>query len=133
MKKKSRLVVHNETSVEHTNEKSGASPYRQYVESLHAEEPAAANPDTLEDTPSNKLWGSNTPPKLAELIIERFTDGNGYFPVLSKRQNDVLRLRLLGMTVTEIGKELKLDKRRVATYLSRIQSRLKRLIKTLDY
>lgn len=111
---------------------SGASPANTWAE-RHGMESASANPDILEDTGSNKLWGSSTPPQLASLIIERFADAKGDFPILSKRQNDVLRLYLQGMEATDIGRELKLDKRRVSTYLQRIQRRFKRLLKSVDF
>lgn len=110
-----------------------ANPYSRWREQEGGREPSTANPDTLEDTDSNKLWGSGTRPELAELIIERFADEKGYFPALSRKQNDVLRLTLLGCSVTEVGKHLKIDKRRVSAHLSRIQKRFKRLLQAVDF
>ena len=134
-RKGSKLTVEsNKTFIQETQYDESNGPYHTWRErkGINSDrEPATANPDTLADAPENRLWGAGPSNELAERFIERYADALGNFPVLSKRQNEVLRLTLMGMSVTEVGIELKLDPRRVSTYLKRIQKRLKRLIKTL--
>lgn len=128
------LIEHAKLNIKEQVYDENNGPYHTWRErnGLNAErEPSVANPDVLADTPENRLWGQGSSNELAGLLIERFTDESGNFPILSKRQNEVLRLTIMGMSVTEVGLELKLDPRRVSTYLKRIQSKLKRLVKTL--
>lgn len=95
-------------------------------------EPTTANPDTLEDCDINKVWGRGSRPELAELIIEKFADDKGYFPILTKKQNEVLRLYLLGMNTRAIALELKRNNRNIDKSLREIQRRFQRLLKAVD-
>jgi len=137
MKKKSKNFIETQNvRVEERQNESSAdsnSPYAQYVaRSSSQRENPRANPDVLADTTENHLWGVGDKPELAQLIIERFADEKGYFPVLTKRQNEVLRLYLLGMDAPLISKELKKDYRNVVRSLKQIQRRFQRLLKAVD-
>lgn len=133
MKKKSvHLIEDQQVRVRNVNEDNpSSSSYTAWHERGNAE-PATANPDTLEDCDANKMWGRGSKPELAELIIEKFADERGYFPVLSKRQNEVLRLYLLGMEVRAISLELNRDLRNVNRSLKQIQRTFQRLLKSVD-
>lgn len=96
-----------------------------------AQEPASANADVLEDTPANRLWGNRPVPELAQTIISMFMDQTGEFPVLSKRENQVLRLYTMGMSEGVVAKELHITKAAVQTYLDRISVKFRGLLSAL--
>lgn len=91
------------------------------------------NPDMLEHSNENLLYGNGTKPYLAELIIERFTDELGNFPILSAKENVVLKLYLEGLDVTTVAKQLGIRKQTVNSYLKRIGNKLRKLTKAVDF
>lgn len=141
MKRKGRLVVTQKVGELNGYTGSG-SPYwdwnakndKRNTRSKEGEngEYPNANPDVLADDPSNSIWGRGTPPELAELIIERFMDSNGNFPILSKQENLVLKLYTNTGNMDVVCKESKLSRGAVRTYLARIRSKMLRLLKSVD-
>lgn len=91
------------------------------------------NPDQLEYNDANTLYGTGRKPALAELIIEQFTDASGNFPILSAKENLVLKLYLQNLSITEVAKELKLRKQTVASYLKRCGKKLRKLTKAFSF
>ena len=133
MKKKSvHFIEEQQTRVRLMNENDRDSDSYTSWHERGGTEPTVANPDLLTDSTENKVWGEGHRPELAQLIIEKFADDKGYFPVLSKRQNEVLRLYLLGMEVRAIALELKRDLRNVNRTIKQIQRRFQRLLKAVD-
>lgn len=133
-KNKGRLVVNQHTrNTDGGSEHDSSSPYNEWLNGNNGHEPSVANPDNLEDNNSNRLWGQGVQPELAGLIIETFMDSNGYFPALSVRQNQVLKLYTNGMAVGEIAKTLKLSHTTISTQLLRIRHRFRKLLVSLDF
>ena len=131
-KKQVHFIEDQQTRVRNIHENDSlSSSYTNWHERGNAE-PPSANPDALEDCDANKLWGRGSKPELAELIIEKFADENGYFPILTKKQNEVLRLYLLGMNSRAIAIELKRNYGNIDKSLREIQRRFKRLLKAVD-
>lgn len=91
------------------------------------------NPDQLAYNDANTLYGTGTKPALAELIVEQFTDGDGDFPILSAKENLVLKLHLQGLSVTDVARQLKLRKQTVASYLKRCSRKLRKLTKAFSF
>jgi DNA-binding NarL/FixJ family response regulator len=129
-KNKGHLVVYQHTGVVESRDNEDA--YTKYRE-REGKESVQANPDLLEDSNTNRLWGEGTKPELAELLIERFMDGEGNFPILSKRQNQVLKLHTQGMAVGLIAKTLHIDQREVTKHLNRVGKKFKKLLIALDF
>lgn len=137
MKRKGRLVVNQK--VGETYAHSGEDTYWNHV-STHGKRMAdgttmenpLANPDVLADDPANSIWGQSAPPQLAELIIERFMDKDGNFPILSKQENLVLKLYTSTGDMDIVCKESKLSRGAVRQYLARIRSKMLRLLKSVD-
>lgn len=98
----------------------------------HGQNPLS-DPDSVEFNEANTLYGTGKKPELAELIIERFTDDNGNFPILSKQQNLILKMYLQGLSIKGIAVELDLRKQSVKTHLNRASKKLKKLCKSLDF
>ena len=133
-KKRTEFIDEQRTRMqENLNESTSDSnsPYSRYT-AMAGKESAQANPDILADTTENHLWGEGNKPELAQLIIERFADSNGSFPILTKRQNEVLRLYLLGMEARAIALELNRDLRNIGRTLKQISKKFQRLLKSVD-
>lgn len=108
------------------------SPYNSFVQLHKTNSDGHYDAIDLEDRPANRLWGCNTPPELAGLIIERFMDDKGSFPALSKKQNQVLRLYTAGLSVPEIALELKQNKSTVHRSIVRIGNRFRKLLASVQ-
>lgn len=135
--RKGRLVVNQK--VGEINAHTGEDSYWNYVskngkrmaDGTTMENPLA-NPDVLADDPSNSIWGRGTSPQLAEIIIERFMDERGNFPILSKRENQVLKVYTSTGDMDITCKETRLSRGAVRQYLARIRSKMLRLLKSVD-
>ncbi len=139
MSRKKRLLVHQEIG-DSSGYKGEGSPYWDHAERHNRRstegtivENKFANPDTLAYDSKNTIWGTNAKPELAELIIERFADSNGQFPILSKMENKVLSLYLQVGDVKFVTTKLKLTRSSCNTYLARIRKKFKRLLPALNY
>ncbi len=139
MSKKVRLIKHQtlRNNDGHTSEGSAywdhAEKFGRRTEEGTILENKLANPDVLADDPKNTLWGTGSKPELAELIIERFADATGNFPILSKVENKILSLYLQCGDVKYITTKLKLTRSSCNTYLARIRRKFKRLLLVLNY
>lgn len=92
-----------------------------------------ANPDVLAHDAVNTLWGALAKPELAELLIERFADERGKFPILSNMENKLLAIFVQHGDVSLTCKTLKISRSSFNTYLARIRKKFKRLLPVLDY
>lgn len=124
------FIRQHKTSVRQFTE-SAEGAYRKWVASKGGRESPRANPDILEDADKNKLWGLGLTPEVAMLLLERYADSNGCFRTLSRKQNEVMQLILLGCDIKFISKQLKISKSTTTSYIRRIKQRLLLLIKTL--
>lgn len=135
--RKGRVVIHQKTGEAYADNKNSA--YWEHQE-RHAKrtadgtliESTLANPDSLEDTASNQLWGKGVPPELATEIIERFMDETGNFPILSKKENEVLRIYTATGDMNITTKETGLSRSTVRGYLARIRRKMLKLVQALD-
>jgi DNA-binding NarL/FixJ family response regulator len=131
-------VVQSPTDKGKTRDVRGErSPYRDYLAAEGTTvEPVNANPDQLEDNPDNNIWAQHPLSELAQETLEKlkpFMDERGNFPILSRRENQVYQLYIIGGFKREIvQKELKLKKSTVDTYLERIGKKLRTLLKTYE-
>lgn len=139
MARKGRLLKHQEVgnSSGHSGE---GSPYWKHVERFGKRtkegilrESKFANPDSLAYDSANTLWGVGSKPELAELIIERFADQYGKFPILSKMENKVLTAYLKYGQVMLVCASLRISRSSCNTYLARISKKFKRLLPAINY
>jgi hypothetical protein len=130
MARKGKLVTNQETSERYDN---SGNAYWNTVEREGTGESTLANPNLLQDDPENTVWGIGAKPELAELMIERFTDGNGKFSVLSKMENTVLSQYIQHGSVALVCKSLKISRSSCNTYLARSRRKLKRLLPLLNF
>lgn len=138
MKRKRNLVVNQDVeeissdNPNHTDYWSFTERYGKRNRSGEAMENPFANPDSLADSPENTLWGKGTTPELIGRFIERFMDSDGNFPVLSKKQNEVLKVYTATGDMNIVCKETRLSRGAVNLYLARISRKFKRLVVSLD-
>lgn len=129
-------VTANEVSESRCKDIRGEqSPYRSFCDN-QGYEPIAANPDLLEDNPDNNIWAQHPLSQAAQDVLEKlepFMDDRGNFPVLSRRENQVYQLYVIGGFKRQVvQKELRLSKTAVDTYLERIGKKLRTLLKTYE-
>ncbi len=92
-----------------------------------------ANPDTLAYDNTNTIWGTGSKPELAELLLERFADEHGNFPILSKMENKVLNAYVKHGQAMLVCASLKISRSSYNTYMARIQKKFKRLLPILNF
>lgn len=135
-KRFTRTVTNQDTSEVYTSENH--NPYWDYVERQGRSEDGGyreskfANPDILEDHTDNKLWGAGESPELAQLIIERFMDAQGNFPILTPKENEVLKVYTITGDMNLVCKQTKLNRSSVNTLFKRISVKMQQLIKATD-
>lgn len=139
MSRKSRLL--KQQKLGHTSGyTSEGSPYWEYVERQNQRtkdgllvENKFANPGALSDDTTNSLWGKGSKPELAELIIERFTNKFGQFPILSAKENQVLNVYLQTGSINEVMLRCRITRSSCNTYMARISKKFKRLLPLVNY
>ena len=139
MKRKGKLVVNQKLGDIDGHNETG-SPYWEYASNHSKRENSGeimenpfANPDSLADDPSNQLWGRGQAPELAGAIIESFMDNDGNFPVLSKKENEILKLYTATGDMNIVCKESRLSRSSVNTYMARIRLKFLKLLPALDF
>jgi len=139
MNRKGRLLKHQDVGESNAHSGEG-SVYWNYVEQHNRRstegtfmESKFANPDVLADDPKNMLWGNGSKPELAELIIERFADERGNFPILSSAENKVLHIYIQTGDIKIVMAKLNITRSSFNTYMARIQKKFKRLLLVLNY